>query len=585
MKALTHLRTMAITIGAFALCCGLVTQMLARALGYAPELGPALMDLGSLRLYAPFAFLGWTLAWAPAAPSLLVLALCMACVCALAAYAVAIVVARVEPIALSERSPWRDLATWRELGHRGLLRDVGLALGAVRRHPWSKHRIVRSDARALAFLGQSEHTDEAVLAALQSWPGTMVLVTARGSLAERLGREGVSRFAPGRGDALSVNPMLAIRGGPHAWDDARRLASSLLGHTRAATPTTVDAFALLMLDQLLCAPLEARTLAALRRRLIDPTALVANLCGRWTAEPTADAAPASWEMVRVARTQRSDPDRALADFVRIDQALAIFADASLALATGAHQLNLAEFVSRPAPQTLVLSMELAGAAAAPLAHALLAQLSALHAGATNVPDSMVAVEADAARILAEQFATPLPLGANARLLVQTTDVAETERLLRSGESECPIVAIGPQSDRNAQSLSRRAGKCSIFGPLPHGIPRWRRLLFPTWIEQEVERLPAPALEAASPSEAFLIAAQQKPVRMAVLVGGGSTRFIASPDPARHDWRTPPADKAPSPDTAAIDVASHIPPGPAASKLRRVLTRAAPTAGDKGARMK
>ena len=578
---------MAIAIGAFALCCGLVTQLMARALGYAPELGPALMDLGGLRLYAPFAFLGWTLAWAPAAPSLLVLALCMACVCALAAYAMAILGARLEPIVLSEPSPWRDLATWRELGHRGLLRDEGLALGAVRRHPWLKHKIVRSDARAIAVLGQSEHTDEAVLAALQSWPGTMVLVTSRGGLAERLGRVDVLRFAPGRGDAVSINPLLAIRGGPHAWGDARRLASSLLGYTRTATRSTVDAFALLMLDQLLCAPLEARTLAALRRRLIDPTWLVVNLCGRWTAAPGADAAPVSWEMVRVARTLRSDPDRGLADFVRIDQALAIVADASLGLATGAHQLNLAEFVSRSAPQTLVLSMKLAGAPAAPLAHALLAQLSALHAGATNAPDLMVAIEADAARILTERLTMPLPLplGANAKLLVQTTDFAEAERLLRSGESECPIVVIGPQSDRNAQSLSRRAGKCAIFEPFPHAIPRWRRLLFPTWIEQEVERLPAPALEAASPSEAFLIAAQQKPVRMAVLVGGGSTRFIASPDPAWHDWRTPPADKAPSPDTAAIDVASHIPPGPAASKLRRVLTRAAPTAGDKGARMK
>lgn len=576
-----HLRTIAVAVGAFTLCCGLVTQMLARALGYAPELGPALIDMGGVRLYTPFSFLGWTLAWAPIAPSLFVLALCLALVCALAAYAAAIVVARLEPIALADSSPWRDLAAWREIGHYGLLRDGGLALGAVRRHALAKHQIVRSDADTCVFLGKPEHTDDAFLAALASWRGTLVLVDARGRrLAERLGRDGVLRFAPGRNDTLCINPLLAIRGGLHAWNDARRLAGALLVNGDAAPSAIVDAFALLMLDQLLCAPVEARTLAALRRRLIDPTALVAELCSRWTAQPSAEAAPAIWEMVRVARAQRSEPDHALADFARIDEALAVFAGAGLAHATGAHHLNLAEFVAAPTPQTLVLSMEIAGAGAAPLIHALLAQLAVHHASASNAPALMVAVEADAAQCLVEQLGAELPIGPNTRALLQTANIAHAERLTGTGS----VVAIGPQNETSARSLSERAGRCVVFGPLPHAIPRrWRSLLFPAWVKQEMERLPAEALRAVAPTEAFLIGRDQRPVRMQVLIGAGASRFTSVSAPARHDWSAPPLE--PSPPLQAPAAGAVVHTGPRVMKLRRVLTRAAAKPANTGARAK
>ncbi|UPT63823.1 MAG: hypothetical protein M0D54_04550 [Hyphomonadaceae bacterium JAD_PAG50586_4] len=571
---LTHLRTIMIAASAFTFCCGLVTQMMARALGYDAALGPPLLDLGSLRFYAPFSFLKWSLAWASVAPSLLVLSLCLVLVCALAAYAVAIVFAKLEPIALAEPSPWRDLASWRELGHYGLLRDEGLALGAVRRHAWAKYRTVRSNARACAFVGQSQHTDDAVLAALRSWAGSLVLVDARGTLAERLGRKDVLRFAPGRCDAISINPLLALRTGLQAWNDARQLAGAFLANTFKVPQTAIDAFALLMLDQLLCAPLEARTLASLRHRLIDRAALVASLCSRWSAEPKADAAPAIWEMVRVARAQRADPDRALTDFARIDQALAIFADARLASATRAHHLNWPQFISAPTPQTLVLSLENSGPPAASLVQALLAQLATHHSSANDAPPLMLVVEADAARILVEQTGATLPVGPNAKAVIQTADIAQAERLIGTSPRESLIVAIGPQTDASAQSISVRAGECTAYGPIPFEIHRWRRLLLPAWVKQVVERLPTTALKSASPSEAFLVAPDRKPVRMAVLVGGGATRFTASnAAPAPHDWSVPPADAAHPPEALAVDVPSLASPAPAATKLRRVLTRA------------
>src|SRR5690606_28558804 len=217
---------------------------------------------------------------------------------------------------------------------------------------------------------------------LSSWAGSLVLVDARGILAERLGREGVLRFAPGRNDAISINPLLALRTGLHAWNDARQLAGALLANTYSAPQSAIDAFALLMLDQLLCAPLEARTLAGLRLRLIDPSALVAELCGRWTAQPKADAAPALREMLRVARAQRAEPDQALTNFARIDLALACFADARLVNAASAHHLNWVQFVSSATPQTLVLSLGNTGAAGAPLIQGLLAQLATQRSGAS-----------------------------------------------------------------------------------------------------------------------------------------------------------------------------------------------------------
>jgi len=583
---LTHLRTIVIALSAFTLCCGLVTQMLARALGYAAALGPPLLDLGSLRLYAPFSLLSWSVSWAPVAPSLLVLSLCLSIVCALASYAVAIVFAKLEPIALAEPSPWRDLASWRELGHYGLLRDEGLALGAVRRHAWAKYRTVRSDARRCVFVGQSQHTDDAVLAALRSWAGSLVLVDARGALAERLSREDVLRFAPGRSDAISINPLLALRTGLQAWNDARQLAAAILANTYEAPQTAINAFALLMLDQLLCAPLEARTLASLRHRLIDRAALVASLCSRWSAEPKADAAPAIWEMVRVARAHRADPDQALTDFGRIDQALAIFADARLVDATSAHHLNWADFISAPTPQTLVLSLENIGPPAASLVRALLAHLATHRSCASDAPPLMLFVEADAARILVKQTGATLPISPNTKVLIQSTDIAHAECLIDMSQREGPIVAIGPQTDANAQSLSRRAGYCAVYGPIPFEIYRWRRLMFPDWLKQEVERLPTAALKSALPSDALLVAPDHKPVRMRVLVGGGVTRFTApTATSAQHDWSAPPTDGVRPPEPPAADAVSPVLAGPKATKLRRALTRTATKPANKGVRTK
>lgn len=287
-------------------------------------------------------------------------------------------------------------------------------------------------------------------------------------------------------------------------------------------------------------------------------------------------------MVRVARAQRAEPDQALADLARIDQALAVFADAKLLSATNAHHLNWAEFVSSSTPRALVLSLENTVAPAAPLVQALLAQLATHHASASDAPPLMLAIEADAARRLVEQLGATLPIGPNTKVLIQSTDIPSAECVIGAGQRARSIVAIGPQTEANAQSLSNRAGYCAVYGPIPFEIHRWRRLVFPSWVKQEVERLPTAALISALPSEAFLMAPDHKPVRMRVLVGGGVTCFMAPPAPARHDWSAPPADSVRLPETRPADDPLPIRPGHAATKLRRALTRTAAKSATKGA---
>ncbi len=579
----THLRTLAIGLCAFALFSWFVTQLLARALGYAPELRGGLIEIGGARLYGPWSYLSWTLTWARYAPSLLAFAICLTFVCALAAYAVAIVIAKLEPIRLTPPSPWRDLASWDELGDYGLLRDEGLPLGAVRRHALAPYRVVRRAAGGCVFLGEPRHTDDALRAALTSWHGPLVLIDARGEIADGIGRANVWRFAPGRSDTLSINPLLAIRGGLDAWADARRLATALLSDGRAsAEDATIDAFTVLMLDQLICGPVEARTLTALRRRLVDPIALVAELCGRWAHTPAADAAPASWELVRAARTLRAEPDRAIAHYTLIDRALAGFADAGLARATSAHHLNLAPFVAAAAPRTLVLSMQGAsGEHTAPLLYGVLAQLAALHTSAGAAPDLLIAVEAEAAQILTEYVDTKLPAGPRIRLVVQASDISCAERLAGGPGSSSAIVAIGPQTENSAAALSQRGGRCFTHEPIPHRIPRWRSLLFPAWVPRETERLPQAALRTANADEAFLVVPQHKPVRLKVLLGGGATTYMAANEPAAHDWTAPPLAAAPLTRDAPNTASSRTPPGATSAKLRRVLTRKSATPSSKG----
>jgi hypothetical protein len=360
----THLRTLLVVIAALALFGGAVTQMIGHLLRYDPRLGAGLFEFAGVRVYAPWAALSWAAKWALHAPWFALLTSILVVSCMLAAYAVAIVFAELEPIAPFAPSPQsvsgRNLASWRELGDCGLLEDEGLPLGAVRHHGFAKHDFLRFPRGHYLILGDPKVTDAALIAALSGWNGALVMIDARG-LSDRLRRQNVLRVAPGRADSAAINPLFAIRGGGHAWSDASAFA---------------DAFQ--RLDQLLTAPREARNLAALRRRMIDKQTTLAELCARWalTAFP-ASFPPAAWEMARVARMLRDHLDYGVQALACIDDALGLFAEPAFAQATTVHHLHFTDLVVGGGPQTLVISLDAVDAkTAAPLLLGLLAQLAA-----------------------------------------------------------------------------------------------------------------------------------------------------------------------------------------------------------------
>lgn len=579
MNVLTHLRTIFVLFGAFAFFCALITQMLARALGYPDAIGENLFELGGAPIYMPFSFLSWTSEWASVAPSLQLLAILIACVCALAAYSCAILVAGLEPMTLPEPSPWRGLASWDELGHRGLLGDDGLALGAVRRHAWARHDIVRQNGKKTLFLGDPAHTNDAFLAALSNWRGVLILFDATGALTERLGRTNVLRVAPACCDSLSFNPLLAIRGGAYAWDDARQLAAALLGDDREhwRTSNSAEAFALLMLDHLRCAPPETRMFSAIRGRLLDHATLLNELCGRWTKPPKLGAALAAIDMARAARALRADAEQAIASFEKIETALETFADAGLNRATSTHQISLQDFVAAKGASTLVLSMaRYPDECAKPLMRAFLAQLAIACANAPTLDDVLVATDARAAQFLnAADDASPFA-ELSWHAAVQATECSKHRHPTQDVEDVVhfnPIMAIGQQTRSTGEALCKLGGHCLAFRRLRQDIPiRWSAL-FPLWLASLVDRLPEHALMEARPDEAFLVSPHCKPARVAVLLGRGRPTFRAAEGiaPAAHDWGMAPATF----DLfEQIDVAASAPPVPAkaSTKLRRVLGR-------------
>lgn len=585
----THLRTVLVLLGALALFGGAATQLIGHLLRYDPRLGGGLFEFAGVRFYAPWAALGWAAQWTLQAPWFALLVLILIASCALAAYAVANLFAELQPIALFPPPPWRNLANWRELGDCGLLRDEGLLLGAVYRHALAKHDLIRIPRGHCLFLGDPALTDDVLIAALSGWRGPLVMIDARG-LSNRLHRQNVLRFAPGRTDIAAINPLLSIRG-RHSWSDARLFAQAFLRLDEGQSGLA-DVLALLMLDQLLTAPLEARNLAAVRRRLIDKQTTLAELCGRWALNdfPTSFP-PEAWEMARVARLLREHIDYGLQALVYIDDALSLVAGAGFAQATSAHHLRFADFVAGGDRQTLVVSLDAADAeAAAPLILGLLAQLASACAGASGAKQRLlVVIDAEAVRALTPETkreggpkpAPPLRACEDFDLLIQAGDIGHATGLMhRVGlHRDAPfdaVVSVGAQSEANAKAVSELGRDFEVHRQKPAYIPRWRRLIFPPWERASLPRLPVDALRAAASGEAFLLLRDMRPVRIAALTGGASRASFISPNqlaPAPHDWTSPPliwpATATPVEGDQAEVSAHSVATG---AKLRRALTR-------------
>ena len=303
---------------ALTLFAGVTTQLLAAIFGYATQFGEPVAYWYGHPLYDPWRFLIWGLELAPVRPWIAFLCVLLAVTFVLAAFAVLVLARLIPPVELPRFKLRRGFARWDILRQRGLLAANGLALGAVRRHLLAKPDIVSAPSGNVLIVGDPEHTDAALLAAISAWRGALVFVDARG-LALRLPRKNVIRFAPGRADSASYNPMLAIRGGAHAWADARLLARSFL---QSGDDALTDAFAVLVLDQLLTAPLEQRNLAAHPQA---PGRAPPRACRhlRHLGEQQCSAPAPHCEIARAVQIWRAHPNATLDRLAAVDAALAL----------------------------------------------------------------------------------------------------------------------------------------------------------------------------------------------------------------------------------------------------------------------
>lgn len=529
--------------------------MLAALHGYAPPFGEPVAYWYSHPLYEPWRFLSWGLAFVPSRPWIAFLAIVIAGAFVLSALAVFAIASGLAPIALPSLKLRRGFERWDMLRQRGLLAANGLALGAVRRHVLAKPEIVSPPRGNVAIIGASEHTDDALLAALSAWPGAVVFVDARG-LSSKLARQDIVRFAPGRADSAAYNPLLALRAGVHGWEDARRLASAFL---QSRDQDTVNVFALLMLDQLLAAPFEHRTFAALRRRLADPQRALAELCAAWRGDHPADDPPRS-EMARLAQACSAHPHATLAALACIDAALDLFADGAYAEVTSAHQFRFADLVAGDGPTTLVIAPPPGDAKrAVPLIAAMLAQLVAEcastadldHLGRRKKREVLVVIEAEACRAIdaaraGAQGQPLIPPHASANgchAVLQAHYASEAMELAGGGAAAFDaIAAIGAQSEASAAALCARGGALPCWRRVKQCRAAWLEWHLPGWEQASRPIVSENELRGAPPERAHLFVKGLRPIRALVLSGGARVAQFgdpaALPRPA-HDWSAPP----------------------------------------------
>ena len=159
---------MAAGVAAITLMLTLATQIVAAAFGYHPALGDPVAITPGAKLYAPWMVLFWTVYWAPHDLGAALVLLAVDSMALLAAFAVAALAAAVEPTALVLGLPRGCLERWAKLSQSGLLRDNGVALGAVRRLGLGRRQFIRCSTGNMLMLGDPAHTEDALIAAVSS---------------------------------------------------------------------------------------------------------------------------------------------------------------------------------------------------------------------------------------------------------------------------------------------------------------------------------------------------------------------------------------------------------------------------------
>jgi hypothetical protein len=594
------------------------TQLVAWMFDQHEALGEPVAVVDGVKLYAPWQMLVWAFNWITHDAWNALLHVALIAMALLAAFGLVALAAAIEPPSFRLHL-WRPgFERWGRLGQHGLLRGDGLALGAVRRHALAPAQILRVQAGHALLLGAPVHTDDALIAAIASWRGALVLIEAR-DLSSRVPRQDVLRFAPGRADAIAVNPLLALRGGARAWSDALTLARGFL---RTQDGMLVASFAALVLDTLAHGQPHALSFSGMRQALADPQRRLAQFCARWAERVDSDLGPATGELTRIARYWRRDGEAALRTMRDIDIRLRLFSDGDHALATESHQLRFADLVAGEASSLVMQMPPGRERLSAPLVSAMLAELVAAcaaapdrdHVGRPKQNQLLIVIEANAltALVADQRSAEPanaawkkkvLPLfdGATCgacergvRFLVQAACVSDAAALVGAEARDfadeaqdvfAAIAAIGPQTETNAAFAATLAGQVWVWRRWRHQAGRLARWLLPRWERALAWAAPLEDLQCAEAGEALLLLAGMKPIHgRSLITDPANAQFVeaASAPRAPHDWDAPALPPAAvrasaalsAPPPAKENAEANLPAPIGGSKLRRALSRRA-----------
>jgi type IV secretion system protein VirD4 len=208
------------------------TQWAAAMLGYQAALGPPLLDLLGLKLYAPWQLFFWWLAFDAQAPDVFVRAGALAALGGLASGAVAIGGAarresRNHQPTTYGSARWADYS---DVKNSGLLTDKGVVLGVYcgryLRHDGPEHVLAVAPTRSGKGVGL-------VLPTLLTWPHSTVVHDIKGenwtlTSGWRAKFSHCLLFDPTNPVSARFNPLLEVRKGAHEVRDVQNIADILV---------------------------------------------------------------------------------------------------------------------------------------------------------------------------------------------------------------------------------------------------------------------------------------------------------------------------------------------------------------------
>lgn len=257
------------------------TQRQAAMFHYPVEFGPGL-DVGSVRLYAPWAFLHWMKLYAHLYPAdfagnLALLAVCAAVPALIGAFATG---------ALNPQGPLRHYGerAWARIGdvRRAKLVGDGVRLGRVFGKFDGKLLVFEGDAHSIV-VGASRSGKGAghVIPTLISWPTSVFCYDRKGELWHitadwRKQFSHVFRFEPTDPNTVRWNPLFEVRKGPMEVADIQNVVGILVdplglkaGDLNFWDQSATDFFTAVILHVLYAEPDEKKTLAHIRRLIIN----------------------------------------------------------------------------------------------------------------------------------------------------------------------------------------------------------------------------------------------------------------------------------------------------------------------------